>query len=90
MQIDKILIIESPVHLWRLLSIKEEIIDTAEEGIKRSLSNFMDCVNIYLNGCKCNQEENYEIMISQFEKIKEESILNHLINGLECDKIEFK
>ena len=71
MQIDKILIIESPVHLWKLLGTKEEIIDTAEESIGHSLRYFMDCVNIYLNGCKCNENENYEIMISQFEKIKE-------------------
>lgn len=90
MQIDKILIIESPVHLWRLLSTKEEMIDTAVEGVNHSLRNFMDCVDIYINGCKCNEEENYRIMISQFEAIKEESIVNHLINGLECDKIEFK
>lgn len=90
MQIDKILVIESPVHLWKILMTKEEIIDVAREDISSSLSFFMDCVDVYVNGCKCNEQENYETMISQFEAIKEESILNHLVVGLECDKIEFK
>ena len=90
MQIDKILVIESPVHLWKILRAKEEIIDIAREDIGASLRCFMDCVDIYINGCKCSEETNYGIMISQFEAIKEESIINHLINGLECDKIEFK
>lgn len=90
MQIDKVLIIESPVHLWRLLRTKEEIIDTAHESIVSDLRYFMDCVSTYLNGCKCDQDENYEIMASQFECIKTESVVKHLINGFECDKIEFK
>jgi hypothetical protein len=90
MQIDKILIIESPVRLWRLLRSKEEIIDTAETDIASELRLFMDFVDMYLNGCKCDQDENYEIMSSQYEIIKQEPVLNHLLIGFECDRIEFK
>jgi hypothetical protein len=90
MQINKILIIESPIHLWRLLRTKEEIIDTAKEDIINELRYFMDCVATYINGCKCDQDENYKEMISQFECIKIDQVVEHLIKGFECDKIEFK
>ena len=33
MQIDKILIIESPLHLWRLIRAKEEIIDQSPDDV---------------------------------------------------------
>jgi hypothetical protein len=90
MQIDKILIIESPIRLWRLLRTKEEIIDTATDDVLRELILFMDFVDIYLNGCKCDQDENYEIMSSQYDIIKKDPILSHLLIGFECNKIEFK
>ena len=89
MQIDKIIIIDSPVHLWRILRTKEEILDQSKDDVFFSLNLFMDSVNIYINGCKCDEEENYADMINQYILIVNENIVSHLINCLECDRIEF-
>jgi len=89
MQIDKIIIIDSPVHLWRILRTKEEILDQSKDDVFFSLNLFMDSVNIYINGCKCDEEENYADMINQYILIQNENIISHLINCLECDRIEF-
>lgn len=90
MQIRKIMIVESPIHLWRLLRTKEEIIDTAREDVAPALILFMDSVSAYLNGCKCDEDENYEDMSNRFAAIKERNVLDHLIAGFECDGIDFK
>jgi hypothetical protein len=89
MQIDKIIIIDSPVHLWRILRTKEEILDQSKDDVFFSLNLFMDSVNIYINGCKCDEEENYTDMINQYISIQSENIVSHLLNCLECDRIEF-
>ena len=84
------MLIESPVHLWRLLRTKEEIIDTAGEEVYSNLVLFMDSVDSYLNGCKCDEDENYEEMSLRFAAVKEDSTLDHLVAGFECDGIEFR
>ncbi len=90
MQINKIIIIDSPVHLWKILRTKEEILDQSKDDVFFSLNLFMDSVDEYINGCKCNEEENYTDMMAQYKLIQSENIVLHLINCLECDKIEFK
>jgi len=90
MQIDKILIIESPVRLWKILDAKNEIIDQASEDVYPILNRFMDSVEYYVKGCKCDEEENYEDMMNNYNFIKREDVVSHLTKGFECDKIEFK
>jgi hypothetical protein len=90
MQIDKILIVESPVHLWKILRSKEEILDQSSNDIYYTISMFMDSVEMYVNGCKCNQEENYNEMLVHYNSIKQEDIVSYLIKGFECDRIDFK
>ena len=92
MQIDKIIIIESPVKLWKLLSSKNEIIDQSTNDVYYSINMFMDSVDAYVRGCKCDEEENYEDMMSQYNTciIRKEEVISHLIKGFECDRIEFK
>jgi len=91
MQIDKILIIESPVKLWKLIESKEEIIDQSSNDVYYSLTMFMDSVEAYVKGCKCDEEENYDEMMTHYNtSIRKEEVISHLIKGFECDKIEFK
>ena len=91
MQIDKILIVESPVKLWRLIRNKEEIIDQATNDVYYSINMFMDSVEAYVKGCKCDEEENYDDMMVQYNtSIRKEEVVSHLIKGFECDRIEFK
>ena len=82
MRISKVLMIDSPVHLWRLLKSKEDLISDSYIQI------FMDSVDSYINGCKCNEDENYNIMISYYNDIKDES--NILLSIFGCDRVELK
>ena len=84
------MIVESPIHLWKLLRTKEEIIDTAKDDVAQDLILFMDSVGSYLNGCKCDEDENYEEMSKRFSAVKSVRVLDHLIAGFECDGIDFK
>jgi len=91
MQIDKIIIIDSPVHLWKILRLKEEIVDQSNNDVFFHLNLFMDSVDIYINGCKCNEDENYIDMLEKYTFIQsKDDVVSHLINYLECDRIEFK
>lgn len=84
------MIVDSPIHLWKLLRAKEEIIDTAKEDVAPILIGFMDSVGYYLNGCKCDEDENYQEMSDRFAEVKSSKVVDHLVSGFECDGIEFK
>ncbi len=91
MQIDKILIIESPVKLWKLIGSKNEIIDQSSNDVYYSINMFMDSVEAYVRGCKCDEEDNYNDMMVQYDTtIRKEEVISHLVKGFECDRIEFK
>lgn len=91
MQVDKIMIVESPVHLCRLLQAKEEIIDQSSDDVFFILNVFMDYVDSYINGCKCDKEESYSAMTDQYGLlISRDDVVTHLLKGFECDRIEFK
>ena len=92
MQIEKILIVESPIQLYRLIKAKEEeILDLCDGYVHRGISFFLDCVEMYETGCKCDRDAKYEIMMEQYSYIREESdIVSHLVRCFECDRIEFK
>ena len=91
MQIDKILIIESPVKLWKLIGSKNEIIDQSSNDVYYSINMFMDSVEAYVRGCKCDEEDNYNDMMFQYDTtIRKEEVISHLVKGFECDRIEFK
>jgi hypothetical protein len=90
MEITKVLKIESPVHLVKLLENKTEIVDTASDQVYHILNYYIDCVNEYLYGCKCQEEVYYERMNVEYENtIQQEEVVNHLIKGFGCDRIDF-
>ena len=85
MQIIKILRVESPIHLWSLLKNREEVFEC-----KKELVLFIDFVEIYMNGCKCDEDLNYDNMILSYNEIKNNNeLLNYLIICFECDEIRF-
>ena len=90
MQIEKVLIIESPVMLYNMMNSRPEILDLAFEETYSSLRRFFDSVNLYLNGCKCALEENYDQMMDDYSSIQNESVSSHLKKCFECDRIDFK
>jgi len=92
MQIAKIMVIDSPVHLFRLLRSREEIIDYSSGDVYQYINIFMDSTKYYLGGCKCEQEESYSDMMDQYRNsiIGRADVVSHLTNGFQCDRIEFR
>jgi len=90
MQVEKVLIIESPVMLYKMMDSRPEILDHAFDETYSSLRRFFDSVNIYLNGCRCDIEKNYDSMMDEYSSIQTESISSHLKKCFECDRIDFK
>ena len=90
MQIEKILIVESPVYLNSLIESKSEIIDFADDSIKYRIIDFKSSVFFYLNGCRCNEEGYYNNMMKLYSDMQSEKICKHLITQIGCDRIEFK
>ena len=87
MHITKILRVESPVRLWKMIQNREEILETADGDVYRILSFFMDSVDTYVNGCRCDEDKNYSIMMC--ESLRREDVQSHLIKCFGCDKIYF-
>lgn len=91
MQIEKILIVESPVKLFRIIDSKNEILDRADGEVYLRLMEFCDRVQLYVNGCKCDAEENYSAMIRAYSELQsDDKAVEHLTKCIECDRIEFK
>ena len=85
MQVIKILKVESPIHLWTLLKNKEEIFEKSYHLIQ-----FLDCVEEYVNGCKCDEESNYGKMMSSYSDIKNDiELIDYLTESFECNEIRF-
>lgn len=85
MQVIKILRVESPIHLWTLLKNKEEVFEKSY-----NLIHFLDCVEEYVNGCKCDEESNYGKMMSSYSDIKNDTeLIDYLNESFECNEIRF-
>lgn len=89
MQIQKVLIVESPVHLFRLLRAKEEALDLASDEEYHLMSSFLDSVDLFLNGCRCDEDANFSEMMSIYERIRNYP-QDNMKAVFECDRIEFK
>jgi hypothetical protein len=90
MQIEKVLIVESAVHLFRLIGTKEELYDIVNDEDYFRISLFMDSADIFLNGCKCDEDANYLDMMNKYSTLVESSVKEKIAEVFECDRIEFK
>ena len=89
MDIKKILKIESPVHLFRILE-NYAIIDNATGDVYESIRYYMDLASEYLYGCKCDEDNNWQRLKSEYsDGIRQEVIQEHIIRILDCDRIDF-
>jgi hypothetical protein len=90
MEIKKILNIESPVHLYRIMERENEIVDGSEGDVYLSMSYFMDCVYEYLYGCKCDEEANYERMVNEYTTtMRGDAIVERIKEAVGCDGVVY-
>ena len=91
MQIEKILIIESPIQLAKMIESRPEILDRSSDEDYMLLRYFCDSVDLFVKGCKCDEEENYSEMMESYSRIQSDSeSISHLASCIGCDRIEFK
>lgn len=90
MQIEKILIIESPIQLAKMIDSRPEILDRSSDDDYLFLRYLCDSVSLFINGCKCNEENNYEAMMDAYSRVKKESIAKNIAACVDCDRVDFK
>ena len=79
----KVLKITHPKELWVLLKNREEIYEN-----NHLINIFMDYTDLWINGCPCDEEENFKCMVDTFEEMMEDdNIINLLKNNLGYDDI---
>ena len=71
-QILRNLVINSPQDLFKILKQVE---------LNNSLVPFMDRMDIFINGCPCDAEENWDKVVTEYVKMK--------INDLSCLKVDY-
>jgi hypothetical protein len=84
MEVSKILRIESPVFLWNILKHREEIFES-----RNDLIYFLDCFEVYANGCLCDEEVNYDNMIDSYTALDNDEFKSYLAKSFECNEVRF-
>ena len=84
MEVSKILRVESPVFLWNILKHREEIFES-----RNDLVYFLDNFEIYMNGCPCDEEVNYDNMINSYNALDNDDFKIYLAKSFECNEVRF-
>lgn len=86
MKISKTLLINSPLEFHLFLKDKNHIIDMSPQ-----LSKFWDNMNLYINGCSCDKNENFKKSYDSYQNLT--SLDSHISEELkkyaDCQKIVF-
>lgn len=91
MEIKKILVIESPIHLYKMIEKNPSVIDSAQGDLVIQLRYYLDLASEYLYGCKCDEDSNWARLEAEYlSQMREDSVIEHLCRVLECDRIDFK
>lgn len=84
------MVVESPKHLFDILSAREEVLDIATGDVFRTLRFFMDSVESYEKSCCCEKEKSRLVMVGEYEvSIRQDSVLDYLRASFGCDEIRF-
>lgn len=90
MEIKKVLTIESPVHFYRILESNNELVDHAVEEIGLMLRHYVDVAFEFMYGCKCELDENWTRLQTEYDVCSKSSELqSHLCGWLGCDRVDF-
>lgn len=91
MEISKVLTVESPVHFYRILDSRNELLDHAEGDLSLLLTYYVDVASEYLYGCKCDEDRNWARLEAEYDVCsKSEDLQSHLCGWLCCDRVDFK
>lgn len=84
-KISRVLVVNSPVHLWTILKNKEDLFHS-----EQSLNLFMYTVNRYINGCRCDDDIHLPSMNKEYESLSKNVIIIELLKvNIQCTDIIF-
>lgn len=90
MEIKKILRVDSPVHLYRMIDDNISLFDGCDGDISIRIRYFVDLGANYLYGCKCEEDINWESLTREYNVIKTDDVfISVLCSGFDCDSINF-
>lgn len=82
-KIIKRLVIESKDRLYKIIEPNEEL------SSNNLFIFFIDLMNDYYYGCKCNESHFNDISSQEYENLKNEKVTNFLKDYFNCDSVEF-
>ena len=80
-RVEKVLQIESPEQLYKILS--------QENWIESIVENFLKSYYKWKFGCPCDSEKNWESVKEEYKNLVDKELTN-LSKKIGCDKINFK
>lgn len=84
-KISRSLIVKSPIHLWKIFTSKKEIYDKSNSVIMFNYS-----IDRYINGCKCDEDTNRDLVLEEYKNVKNDiSVKNMILEELSCQDIFF-
>jgi hypothetical protein len=90
MEIKKILRVDSPVHLYKMIDDNISLFDGCDGDISIRIRYFVDLGANYLYGCKCEEDSNWESLKREYSVITGDNIFISTLCGVfGCDSINF-
>lgn len=91
MEIKKVLMIESAVHLYRVLDNCSYHLELLEGDDALRIQYYQDLATEFLYGCKCEEDINWQRLSTEYDNLRSDSALvSAVCKVLECDRIDFK
>ena len=81
MKIEKVLLVEGPVHFYKILVDKN--------WMTGGVDSFLKAYFKWEYGCPCDSEKHWDLVLNEFKYLKNKN-LEGLTQKIGCDKIEFK
>lgn len=90
MEIKKVLRIDSPVHLYRLIDDNMSMFDGCDGDMSIRLRYFVDLGADYVHGCPCEEVQSWESLEREYNVVRNETVfIDLLCSVFECDSVNF-
>ena len=91
MEIKKVMRIETPVQLYRLMDRDLSVFQQCDDAhVESRLQLFYEYVGEYLYGCRCDEDLNWQRSEREYRELSEDAaVVDRLKYFYGCDRIEF-
>lgn len=90
MEIKKILIVESCVHLYHILDNHKDELELLDGESLLRVEYYQSLASEYLYGCKCEEDSNWARLSAEYDSIKaDEDLILSICSVLGCYRVDF-